>query len=247
MRFPPSSSSYRVQTRIGSRFLPGGRAILALYGATYLLGLIPAVEAWMVRNLLLRPDEVFGWRAYEVLTAPAIMTSFFALLFVGLLLYSIGSAVEAQTGTRRFVGLMASASVVAAVMAAAVGRLFGGAAMRPVLFDGQPVFLAVLVAFAHFYGSLPVRMWGIGEPISGRGLSYFFIGLALLADLLRHEWLQLVAELSAVGFMLLVFHRPWRGLMARLRRRVRHVTTARRRGTLEVLDGGRKDGPRWIN
>ena len=246
-----------VETRLGSRFSPGGIALLVLFAATYLLSLVPPVGRWLLSYLVLRPADALGWRPYQLVAGPALMTSIFALLFVGLLLWSIGSAVEQRSGTRRFLLWSASASVVSALAAALAGRFWPAMAYQPVVFDGQPIFMVVLMSFALFYGSMPVRMWGIGEPVSGRGLSYFFVGLGLFADVLRGQWLELVAQAAAVGWMVLVLRdggiSPWQALRRRFRKRSS-------RGGLEVLSGGRagrpyagepakpaKKEPRWVN
>lgn len=244
-----------IETRLGSRFSPAGIAILVLFGLTYVLSLVPQIGQWLLAYLVLRPADALGFRPYQLVAGPALMTSIFALIFVGLLLWSIGSAVEQRSGTRRFLVWSASASVFSALMAALAGRFWPAMMHQPVIFDGQPIFMVVLMAFAHFYGSMPVRMWGIGEPVSGRGLSYFFVGIGLFADVLRGQWLELVAQAAAVGWMLLVLHSwssasPWQALRRRFRKRSS-------RGGLEVLRGGLsgrpgsgdsgKKEPRWLN
>jgi hypothetical protein len=246
--------------RIGSRFSKGVVILLLLFGITYILSLIPLTAYFIDHNLLLRPIDALSRRPYQLVSGPAIMSSFFGLLFVGILLWSLGSAIEERVGTRRFLYWMGGASLAAAVMAAIVGRLWHAMAFQPVVFDGQPVFLAALVAFAQLYGSLQVRMWGIGEPVSGRGLSYFFIGLAFVAAAFRAQWIELASELAAVSFMLVLLRRPWngqglsRGKLGAFFRGLSRKAQGKRR-PFEVLDGGggkglRRPGsqePRWIN
>jgi len=247
-----------IETRLGGRVTPGVIAILALFGATYLLQLIlpESLRNFIANYFLLQPNQALGLRPYQLIIAPAILTSLISYLFLGLLLWSIGSAIEDRVGTRRFLGWNASASFVAALFASIIGRLFGliwpQLLSQPVLFEAQPVFMATLVAFGSFYGRMPVTMWGIGQPVSGRGLSYFFIGIALVADLWRQQWLQLAADVGAVGWMYLLLYSPWQGGLARLRAL---FPTKKRRHGLGVIDGGL--GPsgrakaekkeRWVN
>lgn len=258
-----SSSARFVEIRLGQRFTPGVIALLGLFAATYVLALLPPVELWIANNLYLRPAQVLGFRAYQIVTAPLIMTSFLSLLFLGLLLFSLGSAIEQRVGTRRFLLWMAEASLAAAVSAAVVGYLWAWlriGAMEPVvLFDGQPVFLAVLLAFAHFYGNLPVRMWGLGEPVSGRGLSYFFVGLGLVGSLWFHRWLEFVAQLGAVGMTLFILRLGsggGSGFWTAWRRKLQRNLRRSGRASFTVMDGGWKTStpkkgasaePRWMN
>ncbi len=247
-----SGAGYGMQIRLGGKFTPGVVMLLGLYAATYLLFQLPRVGDFMAAELLLRPALALGVRPYQLLTAPLIMTGLFSLLFLGLLLWSIGSAVEQKLGTRRFLLWAGLCSLAATVAAAVVGRLIPGQAMLPVPLDGSPVFQLVLMAFAHLYGDQKVTMWGIGQPVSGRALSYFFVGLGLCTDLLGQRWPHLAAASAAVLCAFLL-GRGGSGLSSYFRRLWR-----RRRppGGLQVLDGGRGRSPgspprstpqRWVN
>lgn len=247
-----------IETRLGARFTPGVIVLLAVFGATYLLQLIlpQSLRNLIATYLVLQPNQALGLRPYQLVVAPALMTSLISYLFLGLLLWSIGSAIEDRVGTRRFLSWNASASFAAALVAAGVGRLFGliwpQLLTQPVPFEAQPVFMATLVAFGSFYGRMPVTMWGIGQPVSGRGLTYFFIGIAFIADLWRQQWLQLAADVGAVGWTWLLLYAPWQDGWRRLRAL---FPAKKRRHGLGVIDGG--IGPsgrpkndkkeRWVN
>src|SRR4051812_44678221 len=122
---PRSSPPQYIETRIGSRFTPGVIAVLVVFSITYLLGLVPRLGELITDHLLLRPGQALGWRAYQILVAPLVMTSLIPLLFVALLLWSLGSAVEQQAGTRRFLGWLAGGSLAAALAATLFGALLG--------------------------------------------------------------------------------------------------------------------------
>jgi len=247
-------AGYGMQVRLGGKFTPGVLAVLIMYAVSYLLLQVPRVGDFILEVLMLWPALALGTRPYQLLTGPLIMTGFFSLLFLGLLLWSVGSAVEQKLGTRRFLlwsGLCALASSLAA---AAVGRLIPGQGMLAVALDGSAVFQLVLMAFAHFYGDMPVTMWGIGQPVSGRGLSYFFVGLGLCTDLLGQRWPHLAAAMAAVLCAYLL-GRGGGDLGASLRRLWRR---SRRPSGMHIVDGGRAGGygpgptprgtpQRWVN
>lgn len=238
-----STSSRVVEYRLGSRFTPGVIAVLVVFAITHVLQYLPdPVRSFWAQHLILTPRLALGREPYQLLTGPLMMISGFSLLFLGILLYSIGSAIEDRLGTRRFLSWLALLSVLSAVAAAAVGRLLPSQGYVPVALDGGAVFMLVLVAFADFYGDLPVRMWGVGQTVSGRGLSFFFLCLGLLAELLRGQWPQLAASVASVAgaFMLCGAGGPTIG---RLRRRLTQWMRRRRSGpgngpSIQVIDGG---------
>lgn len=243
-----------LRIRLGGKFTPGVIFILALYGVSYVLLQLPGVGSFLAETLLLWPAQALGTRPYQLLTAPLFMTSILALGFLALLLWSVGSAVEQKLGTRRFLMWAGLTSLVSTIAAAAAGRLLPGLSHQLVVLDGTALFPLVLLAFAQFYGEVQVSVWGVGQPVSGRGLSYFFVGLGLCTDVFGQRWPQLAAAVAAVLCTLLLGH-GGAGLLMSLRRRLR-----RRRSTrgLEVLDGGRFGAPargpgatggpqRWVN
>jgi membrane associated rhomboid family serine protease len=247
-----------VQVRIGARFTPGVVVLLVLFTASFLLTQVGVVRAFVVRHLVVIPVEALGRAPYQLLTGPLFVFSFLQLLFLGILLWSIGSAVEQRLGARRFVLYSLLSSVAAALGIAATGRLHALinpaslAGELPIAIEAGPVFMMVLVAFSSLYGSLPVRMWGIGQPISGRALAYFFIGLGLLADLLRMQIEQLVGSLVAIGVSAWLCRghggpsllSDLGGFFRRLGRRLSLAIRRRRAGGIEVLDGGRAPSSR---
>ena len=192
------------RVRLGGRFTPGGLFILGIYAFSYLLLQLPVVGDYFADRFLLQPALALGTRPYQLLTAPLFMTSLLSLGFLALLLWGVGSAVEQKLGTRRFLLWAGLTSLVASLAAAAVGHLFPGAHLVPL--DNLALFPFVLLSFAQFYGEMRVTIWGLGPAVSGRALSYFFVGLGLGADLLARQWPQLAAASAAVVGTLLLGH-----------------------------------------
>lgn len=253
--------------RIGARFTPGVIALLVLFTATFLSTMVPEAEAFIIRHLLVVPVRALGPAPYQLLTGPLFVLSLLQLLFLGLLLWSVGSAVEQRLGARRLLLYSALTSVATAAGIAAAGRLHvlikpaSLVGHLPAPIEAGPVFLLVLVAFSSLYGSLPVRLWGVGQAISGRALAYFFIALSLLADLFRGQLEQLAGSVLAIAVSAWLCRghgggpsliSDLRGLFRRLFRRASTAVRKRSRN-LEVLDGGRggtgRSGTpqRWLN
>lgn len=256
-----------VRVRIGARFTPGVVALLVMFVAGFLLTQATVTRAFIVHHLVVVPVEALGRAPYQLLTGPLFVFSFLQLLFLGILLWSIGSAVEQRLGARRFIVYSLVASIADALAIAATARLHllidprTLVAESPVAIEAGPVFLLVLVAFGSLYGSLPVRLWGVGQPIQGRWLAYFFIALALVSDLFRWQPEQLVGSLVAIGVSAWLCRGHggpsllsdlWGGLR-RTGRRLSLAVRRRRAGNIGVLDGGRAPSSRsggrdrWLN
>lgn len=241
-RGPGGRGNLLHQLGLGTALTPGARLLLVIFGATYLLGLIPPVEHFIVDQLLLRPGAAIGPQPYRLLTAPMIVHGLFPLLFLGLLLWQIGAVLETRIGTRRFLRWVASTLLVSTLAAALIGRLSSVWAVQIVPIEGHPLFPLCLLAFAHYYGSAQMQMWGLGQPVSARGMSYFFVGIGLLADVLTGQWLALAAQLAAVGWTLLLLRQPWRSLRRPPARKLHAID-----GGLGAGAGPKSSEPRWLN
>jgi hypothetical protein len=122
-----------------------------------------------------------------------------------------------------------------------------------VLLEGGPAFMALLASFARLYGDQKVVPWGIGQPVSGKGLSYFFIGLGLAAFAWQGAFIELVGAAVAAGAGLLLGGGQISPL-DELRRRYRQWRARVKRQKYKVIDGGLFTEPRhkpsekrWIN
>ena len=74
-------------------------------------------------HLLLIPSLALGKQPWRLLTAPLVVLSPFALVFLGLLLWSIGSAVEQRIGPRRIVGWSVAVLLLTSLVVALLGRV----------------------------------------------------------------------------------------------------------------------------
>lgn len=241
-----------VKVRLGSTFLPGCVTVFAVFAIGFVLSLLPVVGDFVHRQLLLVPGLAIGWQPWRLLTAPLVVLSPFSLLFLGLLLWSIGSAIEQRIGRRRFIGWSGVVLLASSLAVGLFGRLHGlfssGATVLPVPLEGGPIFSMVLLAFAQLYGGLQVQMWGVPQLTSGRTLAWFFIGVGLVANLLRAEWELLGANVVTLGvtFALLTNH-GGQSLWTLVRRALRTEKPRK----FQVIDGGVRDrddnAKKWLN
>jgi len=254
---PQPPSSRFVQVRLGSQLTPGCLTVFGVLALSFVLSIVPGVGDFVRSQLLLVPSQAIGRQPWRLLTAPFFVLSPFALLFLGLLLWSIGSAIEQRIGRRRIIVWSAVVLLCSSLVVALSGRLHALVApatgLLPIPIEASPLFAMVLLSFGQLYGGLQVRMWGVDQQTSGRTLAWFFIGIGLLADVFRAEWELLFANLATllVTFVLLSDHggqspwRLWRRSLTGLRARFGKKSGPK----LEVLDGGARKDPmkKWLN
>lgn len=230
---------------LGARFGRGARLIMGLYTLTFVLGLIEPIASFIQDFLLLRPALAIGPRPWQVLTAPFILFSpeprsaLIQLLFLGLLLYSVGHAVEGRLGTPRYLRNLALSSVIASVGAALCGRLLPGYAGSIVYLGSEPVFIATMTAFAALYGDMQVLPFGIGRPVSGRTLTLVILGLILFMQAVTLRFPDLTASiLAALGGFHIGTGKRFAPIL-RARALLKDIQLRRARSKVQVLDGGK--------
>lgn len=254
---PQPPSSRFVQVRLGSQLTPGCMTVFGVLLLSFVLSILPVVGKFVRSELLLEPSLALGRQPWRLLTAPFFVLSPFALLFLGLLLWSLGSAIEQRIGPRRIIAWSAVVLLCSSLVVALSGRLHAlfapATGLLPIPMEAAPLFAMVLLSFAQLYGGLQVRMWGVDQQTSGRTLAWFFIGIGLLADLFRGEWELLCANLATllVTFALLSDHggqSPWR-LLRRKLFGLRPSASKPSGRKFDVLDGGRDRDPaqKWLN
>lgn len=240
LNLPPGSY------RLGGRFTPGVKALIWLFGLTcflFNLGRLPALRSVMeitLQQLVLQPALALGMKPWQLLTGPLLQLDPIGYLFTVLLLWSMGSAVEQQIGTRAFLRLCALSSLAAALVAAGVGRLWPGKGEVPVLFEAGPVFLGLLGAFGRLFAKEKVTMFGVGQPVSAWSMTLFFMGLSAAMYLLRTppHWVELSGACAAAAVGLSIGRggapRPW----LELRRLIKDAQLRWHRRKYKVMDGG---------
>jgi membrane associated rhomboid family serine protease len=243
--------------RLGSTFTRACVAVFSVYALSFLLSLLPVVGDILQNHALLLPQKALWPEPWRLFTAPLFVLSPFSLLFLGLLLWSLGSAIEQRIGARRFVTFCAVVLLTSSVVVASCAKihaLFAPiTAAKPIYIEAGPVFTMMFFAFAQLYGGLTVQLWGVPQKTSGRTLAWFFIGIGFVAHLFRAEWELLCADLTTL-FITALLLRDHGGLS--LSRWFRRKWRSARVPKLEVHEGGRTKNPspfsnnneqRWLN
>jgi membrane associated rhomboid family serine protease len=208
---------------------------VALVVASVAGELVPALR----EALLLVPDLVLGRLfLWQLATYGLFERSPMGVIFGALILWSLGGAVEARWGRRRFLtfslGVVAAAGVATVALAALAPSLVASS------YAGGAVFtLSLWVAYGLSIGRGQTNFWGL--PVTGDVLALIGAGFVLL-DAVYGGVRSAIPSLFALAFTYL-----WvRGgsPMTRLRSWQLERDLRRRSSHLRSVEGGRRSPPR---
>jgi membrane associated rhomboid family serine protease len=227
-RRPPVRPSW--SQPIAERLTPAIKAFVIADAVLYALYVfVREARPPMMAHLALGPG-LFSGELWQPITSLFVHFDLLGFVFNLIGLWFVGAFIERTQGTRRLVTLFLTAGVVANLALAGVNHL------RPYrageISDGCSfAVLALFVAFGRIYGRAPAQVLG-GLFLQARHLALIFVAWGVLASLLRADWGQLAATLTAAGVGYLGaapggLSEAWSALkVRRLRRRYR------------VIDGG---------
>jgi membrane associated rhomboid family serine protease len=183
------------------RITPGVRAILTIMaGGWLILELLPWVlkvvpSAWLVASTA----DILHGQVWRLVTYPFAEPLDFGSALNALVLFMFGPSVESALGTRRFVRLVAGATVLVALLALVSAQVSG-----PFFLAGMQVpLLAVFAAYCLLnWGGTILLMFVIPVPIR-----YFFV-FEIIAVMLSPKpmWIPLW---SAIGLAYGMVSRNW--------------------------------------
>ena len=120
------------------------------------------------------------------------------VIFGALVVWSIGSALEATWGARRLLWVVLGCSVPAAVLT--VLTAIPLASIQPFKFYGAWVMGSVIwVGYGLSFGRAQTNFWGI--PVSGNVLALIGVGFVLLQVLYIHDVRPLLPELYGIALV----------------------------------------------
>ncbi len=160
--------------------------------------------------LLLVPGAVLSGAIWQLLTYAFIATDPLGVIFGALVVWSIGSALEASWGPKRLLWVVFGCTVLAAVLtvltAIPVGSIRGGH------FAGAWVMGTVIwVGYGLSYGRGQTNFWGI--PVTGNVFALIGIGFVLLQALYIRDLFPLLPEVFGIalvaGYLKLGSPRVW--------------------------------------
>jgi membrane associated rhomboid family serine protease len=224
-RRPPVRPSW--SQPIAERLTPAIKAFVIADAVIYALYVfVREARPAMMAHLALGPG-LFSGELWQPVSALFVHFDLLGFVFNIIGLWFVGAFIERTQGTGRFVTLFLVAGVLANLALAGVNHL------RPYragdISDGcSYAVLALFVAFGRIYGRAPAQVLG-GLFLQARHLALIFVGWGVLASLLRADWGQLAATLTAAGVGYLGaapggLSEAWNALkVRRLRRRYRVI------------------------
>jgi membrane associated rhomboid family serine protease len=224
-RRPPVRPSW--SQPIAERLTPAIKAFVIADAIIYALYVfVREARPAMMAHLALGPG-LFAGELWQPITSLFVHFDLLGFIFNLIGLWFVGAFIERTQGTRRFVTLFLTAGVLANLALAGVNHL------RPYrvgeISDGCSfAVLALFVAFGRIYGRAPAQVLG-GLFLQARHLALIFVAWGVLASLLRADWGQLAATLTAaaVGYLGAApggLSEAWNALkVRRLRRRYRVI------------------------
>lgn len=149
--------------------------------------------------LVLIPDLVLGrGTIWQLISYSFVAGDPLGVIFGALVVWSIGSALEATWGPRRLLSVVLGCSVLAAVLT--VLTAIPVASIRLFPFYGAWVMGSVIwVGYGLSFGRAQTNFWGI--PVSGNLLALIGVGFVLLQALYIHDVRPLLPELYGIALV----------------------------------------------
>lgn len=209
--------------------------LLAVQLGLFLLYAFADGPRWVARHVALSAGQALGmFEGWQPLTAIWIHLHTRDMIVNLLALWFFGSPLARWWGTRRFVLFWLATAVGGMLLALLVGLLWPAHVVSGSAGAAAAMMLAFSVVFADhlvfFYGVLPLR---------GRWIALLMLGFAVIGNLVATEFLQVA--LQAGGLLVAVL------FLFKLRRLFGKLRLSRSKRKLGVIEGGRKQEPRYWN
>jgi len=200
----------------------GAKLAIAIIGCSLLATLSLAAEF-----LPLFPGSVLRGAVWQLFTYQFVADSPLGVLFDALIVWQIGTALEASWGRRRMLGLALGVPAIAGAITVALAIPLPG--IQRIGFAGATVMASTIwVGYGLAHGRSQINFWGI--PISGN----LFAGIGALFVVLSGAfagWLRVLPDALAIaltlGYLRLGSPRTWllRFQSWRFRRRLKARST----------------------
>jgi len=197
---------------------------------------VKPAQAFFQAHLILIPAIVLRGEFWQPLTSLFVHIDFITFLFNLLGLWWVGSTIERQVGTRRFLTIFfvsgLAANLILVLLVAPVASAGCGSAV-----------LALYISFGTIFDRAPSRILG-SLVLEARTFTWILVGFVVVVDLTSLAWASLAAHSVAMllGYVMVGGRGAGLGnLWTRLR-----AKRVRRR--YQVLEGGRRGkGPQDLN
>jgi len=186
-----------------------------------------------------RPGLPTIWQlGTHVLAFPTGPQAVFSMLILLVFLWWMLAPFEQRFGEKRTVQLCVAATLSSALLGLLVGLLVPNPSA---LYGAQAILLSSIAAFAWSYrGQGRMSFFGVIDmkPIH---IIYLVLALSVLMFMTSGDAVALAADIGAIGGGM--------GFIEWLRRPPsrRRPTRRKKRSSFDVVQGGRSDGPGWLN
>jgi membrane associated rhomboid family serine protease len=198
------------------------RRVVLIAGCAWLaeivLGMVSIRTLLWLNLLMLQPWSLAHGMVWQAVTYPFVGMGLLSLLFALLTIWFFGSQVEDDRGSRWLAEYFFAATVGGAVIATAVSYAAGRWVwtLSPSNAIGAagmwPAAMAILVAFAYFYGDAPIRLFLVLQ-VKAKYVAALYLGFYVLVVLLGGDKFgALVALTTALCGWLFLKWVPRRGL-----------------------------------
>lgn len=184
-------------------FGPGGplntstaatKLAIALVAGSLIAALAGTAALWIALSPELMVSRFALW---QPITYAFLETSPMGVIFGGLILWSVGGALEMQWGSRRLLRFAIGTTALAGLLTAALSLLWP-AVFAHVYAGGTVMTTAVWVAFGWALGRMQSNFWGL--PLSGNALALIGVGFVVLQAAFARSIVPVIPEIFAVAF-----------------------------------------------
>jgi membrane associated rhomboid family serine protease len=202
----------------------------ALLFAFYLV--VKPARPFFDEHLILTTATVLRGEFWQPLTSLFVHTDPINLFFNLLGLWWVGSTLERQVGTRRFLTIFFASGLVANLI---MVLLLARSGLRPVSSGCGSALLALYIAYGTIFDRQPARILG-SLVMESRTFTWILIGFVVVVDVTSLAWAALAGHVAAMllGYVMVG------GRGAGLKDGWSRLRAKRVRRRYQVLEGGRR-------
>lgn len=176
-----------------SAYSVSARLAIAVVAASLLTAVVPFLRDWLPLTPGLMVARLALW---QPLTYGFIAADPLGVIFSGLIVWSIGSSLEASWGSRRMLAFAIGTTVVAGVLTAILALVWGS--LWGFSFAGAYVLSTVLwVGYGWSFGRAQMSFWGM--PLSGNMFALMGVLFVVLNAAFSRSLVPMVPSFLGIG------------------------------------------------
>ncbi|MEM7435150.1 MAG: rhomboid family intramembrane serine protease [Myxococcota bacterium] len=183
------------------------------------------------------------WQLFtHVLAAPTELGYMFSMLITLVFLWWMLAPFEQRFGQKRTIQLCVVSVLASGIAGILVGLLLAGSQR---MYGAGAIIYTAIAAFAWSYrGRGRMSFFGVID-MKAEHIIYLVVALSGLRFLISRDLVTFAADLAAIGAGIGFIE--WMKRPPRRRRIPKRKRPRKRKSSLDVIEGGRADEPRWLN